>query len=120
MQKRPGFSERTFFKYSVVVGFLGLISMLFFSPVSGIIACVVIFGIGYANLFSIIFSLSLKLIPERANEISSLLIAGVSGGAIITTLLGISSDFFGSQFSAIVILTILWIYMIGLIKMVPR
>jgi MFS transporter, FHS family, L-fucose permease len=114
------FSERIFFKYSVLVGFLGLISMLFFSSVPGIIACVVIFGIGYANLFSIIFSLSLKLIPERANEISSLLIVGVSGGAIITPLLGISSDFFGSQLSAIVILVILWIYMIGLIKMVQK
>ena len=39
--------------------------------------------IGYANLFSIIFSLSLKRVPEKANEVSALLIVGVSGGAVL-------------------------------------
>lgn len=113
-------SERTFFKYSVIIAFLGFIGILVFNSVSGIMAALVVFGIGYANLFSIIFALSMKLLPERADEISSLLIVGVSGGAIITPLLGIVSDFFGNQFSAISILAICWIYMICLIKTINQ
>lgn len=113
-------SERTFFRYSVLIAFLGLTGMLFFHSVSGIIAALIVFGIGYANLFSIIFALSMQLLPDRADEISSLLIVGVSGGAIIPPLLGVVSDFFGNQFSAIVILAICWIYMICLIRVVHK
>lgn len=112
------YSERIFFKFSVLISFFGLISLAFSGSVATIIACIVIFGIGYANLFSIIFSLALKTIPQKANEISSLLIVGVSGGAIITPILGFVSDMFSTQSAAIIVLILIWLYMMWMIKKV--
>jgi fucose permease len=114
------FSERLFFKYSALLALVGIGCMLLVGSLWGILACVVVFGLGYANLFAIIFSLALKQKPEKANEISSLLIVGVSGGAIITPILGVSSDLFHSQWAAMAILAIVWLYMIGLIGTVNK
>jgi fucose permease len=108
-------SEKVFYKYSALLAFAGIVCMLFGNSLWSIMVCVVIFGLGYANLFAIIFSLALKTLPAKANEISSLLIVGVSGGAI-ALLLGGVSDFFHSQWAAMVILAIIWIYIVWLIK----
>ena len=69
-----------------------------------------------ANLFSIIFSLSLKRVPEKANEVSALLIVGVSGGAVLPPILGVITDSFHSQLSAIIVLAIVWCYLIGIMR----
>ena len=71
-----------------------------------ILGCVAVFGIGYANLFSILFSFSLKRVPEKANEVSALLISGVFGGAILPPIIGIVTDITHTQVTAIIILII--------------
>jgi len=114
------YSEKKFFKYSVFLAIAGLIAMLLTSNLWAMLACVVIFGLGYANLFSILFSLSLKRMPDKANEVSALLIMGVSGGAILTPVLGVTSDFFGTQLASLAVIVIVWIYMIGLISLVNK
>ena len=111
--------ERKFYTVSAFLALAGLITLLFGSSQASILAATVIFALGYANLFAIIFSLALKHLPKNANEISSLLIVGVSGG-IFATLLGVVSDVFGTQWAAIAILTIVWLYMIWLIKPVSE
>jgi fucose permease len=110
------YSEYNFFKYSVWIAFAGLVCLLFPFSLIQLMTGVVVFGIGYANLFAILFSVALKLVPQKANEVSSLLIVGVSGGAIVTPLLGISSDIFSTQLAAIIILTAIWLYMLWMIK----
>lgn len=107
-------SERKFFIYSVWIALIGLILMTTLSNIWFILGCVAVFGIGYANLFSIIFSLSLKRMPEKANEVSALLIVGVSGGAILPPILGVITDTFRNQLSAIFVLAAVWIYLIWL------
>ena len=79
-----------------------------------ILGCVAVFGVGYANLFSIIFSLSLKRVPEKANEVSALLIVGVSGGAVLPPLLGVVTDLFATQQAAVIMLAAAWLYMVWL------
>ena len=111
--------ERKFYTISAFLALTGLITLLFGSSQASILAATVVFALGYANLFAIIFSLALKHLPKNANEISSLLIVGVSGG-IFATLLGVVSDLFGTQWAAIAILTIVWLYMIWLIKPVSE
>jgi fucose permease len=108
-------SERIFYTVSTLVVMAGLVMILFSSSQASILASTVIIALGYSNLFAIIFSLALKHLPQKANEISSLLIVGVSGG-VIATLLGVASDAFGTQWMAMAILTIIWLYMIILIK----
>lgn len=107
-------SERKFFIYSVWIALIGLILMTTLSNIWFILGCVAVFGIGYANLFSIIFSLSLKRVPEKANEVSALLIVGVSGGAILPPILGMITDTFHNQLSAIFVLAVVWLYLIWL------
>jgi MFS transporter, FHS family, L-fucose permease len=112
------YSEITFFKYSALIAFMGLISLIFSSTIITIIASVIVFGVGYANLFAIIFSLALKSMPEKANECSSLLIVGVSGGAIITPILGVSTDIFNTQSAAMIVLLMIWVYIVWMTKII--
>ena len=75
---------------------------------------IVIVGLACANVFSIIFSYALQHKPERANEISALMIMGVSGGALITPLMGIVADGFGQVAGlSILMLCILYICIIS-------
>ncbi|MBK5202724.1 MAG: MFS transporter [Prolixibacteraceae bacterium] len=114
------FSEIKFFKFSVFLSMIGLIGMFLFSNVWVIMVFVSMFGLGYANLFAIIFSVALKRVPEKANEVSALLIVGVGGGAILPPILGIFTDIFKTQTSAIIIIALVWIYMIWLIGSIKK
>lgn len=107
--------ERKFFTASVFVALAGLVGMIFLHGLWAVLACVAVFGVGYANLFSIIFSISMQRVPERANEVSALLIVGVAGGAVIPPVLGVITDAFGSQGAAIIALSIVWLYLVFLI-----
>ena len=112
-------SERIFYTVSVLLAMAGLVMILFSSSQAGILASTVVIALGYSNLFAIIFSLALKHLPQKANEISSLLIVGVSGG-VIATLLGVVSDAFATQWAAMAIIVVIWLYMIWLIKPVSE
>ncbi len=114
------YSETKFFRYSVLLALVGLAGMLVTESLWGMLACVTIFGLGYANLFAIIFSLSLKRVPDRANEVSALLIMGVSGGALLPPLLGVVSDTFGTQVAALIVIAVVWLYMVWLISKVKE
>lgn len=114
------YSETKFFRYSVLLALVGLAGMLVTDSLWGMLACVTIFGLGYANLFAIIFSLSLKRVPDRANEVSALLIMGVSGGALLPPLLGMVSDTFGTQVAALIVIAVVWLYMVWLISKVKE
>lgn len=109
------YAETKFFRYSVLLALVGLAGMLVSKNLWGMIAFVIIFGLGYANLFAIIFSLSLKRVPDRANEVSALLIMGVSGGALLPPLIGVVSDKFGTQTAALIVIILVWLYMVWLI-----
>ena len=49
-------------------------------------------GLGVANIFPLVFSLTVEPYPERANEISGLMIMAVSGGAVLPPLMGWIAD----------------------------
>lgn len=61
-------------------------------------------GAACANLFSILFTLALRRRPERSNEISALMIMGVSGGALVVPAMGFVADRFGQAASLAVLL----------------
>ncbi|GAB3427358.1 MFS transporter [Niabella aquatica] len=112
------FAESKFYRYSVFIALAGLLLMLVSTNLPVVFAGVFLFGLGYANLFSIIFSLALKYSPGKENEVSALLIVGVSGGAILPPLLGIITDIGGTQQAGIAGLAVVWFYMVWLIKKV--
>lgn len=105
------FSAKKFFTISMLVAIPSLILMLFTGDKWSIAILVFIVGFAVANVFSIIFSFALKRKPEKANEISGLLIMGVAGGAIIPPIMGVTADSFG-QTGAMAVLLILMIYLL--------
>ena len=62
-----------------------------------------IIGLGISNIFPLVFSLSVGRYPERANEISGLMIMAVAGGAVIPPIMGLISDNFGVTASLFVL-----------------
>lgn len=114
------YSSRKFFAASVVVALTGLVGLILSKSLAAVLVFVALFGLGYANLFSIIFSISMLRMPEKTNEVSSLLVVGICGGAVIPPLLGVITDSFGNQGSALVTLAIVWLYMMFLIPFIGK
>ncbi|NMB71178.1 MAG: sugar MFS transporter, partial [Bacteroidales bacterium] len=102
--------------FLVLIALLSLAGILgiFLAP-SNAVAFVFIFitGLGIGSMFPTIFSLALEKMPDRANEISGLLIMAVSGGAVIPLIMGFVSTTFGALNSISVLaacmLYILWV-----------
>ncbi|MBT3384419.1 MAG: MFS transporter [Prolixibacteraceae bacterium] len=104
---------RFFLLLTSILSLIGVVGV-FYSPGSTIaFTTIFITGLGIGNMFPIIFSLALEKMPERANEISGLLIMAVSGGAVIPLVMGFVSTTFGPLASISVIgvcmLYIFWV-----------
>lgn len=109
-----------FFTASSLVALAALVGMIFSKNLVTVLVFVALFGLGYANLFSIIFSISMLKVPQKTNEVSALLIVGVCGGAIIPPVLGVVTDSFGTQGAALVALTLAWLFMVVLIPFINK
>ncbi|MDN5291257.1 MAG: transporter, family, L-fucose permease [Anaerophaga sp.] len=98
------FSATRFFRISMLSAITAMVIMLFSQSTVLILIMVAVIGFAIANIFSIIFSMALQKRPERGNEISGLMIMGVSGGAILPPLMGLASDAIGQTGGMLVIL----------------
>jgi MFS transporter, FHS family, L-fucose permease len=105
------FSGRKFLIISMVVAIAGMLLMLMISKLWAILVLIFILGFAVANVFSIIFSAALQKKPERANEISGLMIMGVAGGAVIPPIMGLVSDVTG-QTGGMAVLLVAMIYLL--------
>lgn len=104
------FSGARFLKYSMALALAAFLVLLTFDAVWMLFGMIVIVGLACANVFSILFSYALQHKPERANEISALMIMGVSGGALITPLMGVVADAAG-QVAGLSVLLICMLYL---------
>jgi len=86
---------KKFLIITTVVSILGLTG-LYFAP-SAVSAFVFIFviGLGFANIFPLIFSITVDTMPERSNEISGLMVTAIIGGAFVPLAFGAMVDLFG-------------------------
>ena len=109
-----------FFTASSLVALAAHVGRNFSKNLVTVLVFVALFGLGYANLFSIIFSISMLKVPQKTNEVSALLIVGVCGGAIIPPVLGVVTDSFGTQGAALVALTLAWLFMVVLIPFINK
>jgi MFS transporter, FHS family, L-fucose permease len=80
-------SPRTCFRLSALLGLLGAAAMMVGSKpmaLTGIVAA----GLGFANIWPMLFSITVEERPGRANELSGLMCMAISGGAIVPLLMG--------------------------------
>jgi len=115
-------SDKKFFAAGCWMALLGLVLLTVFGKVGLVPAllAVCIFGIGYANLFGIVFSFAMRSKPDKTNEISALLIVGLIGGAILPPVLGWLRDISGSQIAAVIAIAVVWLYMLWLNRRIQR
>lgn len=88
-------SAQKFFFHSMWIAIVAFVVLLASNNLAVMLTMIVIVGLTCANVFSILFSYALQHRAELDNEISALMIMGVSGGALITPLMGLLADQFG-------------------------
>jgi fucose permease len=86
---------KTFLRITAVLALVGLAG-LFVPSKTVATASFFLVGLGFANIFPLIFSIAVDRMPEETNSISGLLVMAIVGGAILPPLMGLVSDAAGS------------------------
>jgi MFS transporter, FHS family, L-fucose permease len=92
---------RSFFLLTTLVSLAGILALLFGSgaaAVAGVAAC----GLGFANVWPLIFSLVVERSPGRAGELSGLMCTAIFGGAAVPPIMGFIGDRAGIRWSFLV------------------
>lgn len=98
------YSSSKFYKINVGVLVTALAILIFAHEKFLIFGLYGVIGFSIANIFPILFGMAIQSRPDKANEISGLMITGVFGGAIIPFLMGLMSDTVGSQVGAVIVI----------------
>ncbi|HWH69924.1 MAG TPA: MFS transporter, partial [Candidatus Sulfotelmatobacter sp.] len=80
-------SPRNCFRLSALLGTLGAAALMSGNTtlaIAGVFAA----GLGFANIWPMLFSITVEEKPERANELSGLMCMAISGGAIVPLIMG--------------------------------
>jgi len=96
-------SPRKFFIWTSVLGILALLILVFSS--APVMAWILVFVVGLtvANIWPLVFSITVQRYPDRANEVSGLMMMAISGGAVIPLLMGWMTDLFSAVTGMIVL-----------------
>jgi len=96
---------------TAVLAILGMGLLLVSNSVLVAQIAIFIVGLGAGNLFPLIFSIAINKMPDRANEISGLLIMGIVGGAIIPPIMGLLTSLMGIT-GALYMLILCFVYVL--------
>lgn len=80
-----------FLIYTVLLSALGML-LLFFGSQYFAFTGIIMIGLGFANIFPLIFSITVDTMPDRANELSGLMVTAIVGGALIPPITGAVAD----------------------------
>lgn len=104
-----------FLKINMIIAIIGFLLLMFMMEQWLIFTAIVLIGFTCANVFSIIFSFALQYKPKEANEVSSLMIMGVAGGAVVTPIVGLVANSFGMDLSfGVLLLCVVYILLLSL------
>jgi len=82
---------RAFFVFTCGLSILGLLGV--FAPNSTLaLVGFLLIGLGFANIFPLIFSIVIDSMPSEANALSGLMVMAIVGGAILPPLMGLVAD----------------------------
>ncbi|MDY3069974.1 MAG: MFS transporter [Parabacteroides sp.] len=96
------YSPRKFLMWNIIVAIVALAVFLMLSHIMTMMVLLFVIGLTCANVFPIIFSEAIKSRPDKANEVSSLMIMGVAGGAILPFIMGVIADTYNQSVSILV------------------
>ncbi len=86
---------KKFLAISTAISLAGLIGLIISNDLNVTRVLIFITGLGFANLFPLMFTIIVENKPDFANELSSLIILALIGGAIVPPIMGMISDAYG-------------------------
>ena len=96
------YSPSKFLMWNMIVAIVALAVFLMLSHIMTMMFLLFVIGFTCANVFPIIFSEAIKSRSDKANEVSSLMIMGVAGGAILPFIMGVVADNYNQCVSILV------------------
>ena len=90
-----GIASVSFYRWTSVLGIISFVILLVMP--AGIDRAVVwamvfVTGLAVANIFPLVFSITVRAFPERSSEISGLMMMAISGGAVFPLIMGWITD----------------------------
>ena len=107
-------STAKYFKINMLAALVLIIPLFFLQSEYAILTFIGLVGFACASIFSVIFSLAMRLRPDKTNEISGLMVTGIVGGAILPPLMTTLSDKMNTQNGALIVLCCAMVYLIFL------
>lgn len=85
-------SPGKFFIWTTVLGIIAMITILFSREQFMAWILVFVIGLAVANIWPLVFSITVEKYPGRSNEVSGLMMMAICGGAVIPLLMGWLTD----------------------------
>ncbi len=81
-------------KLLLITGVVALTGILLIFSNSFVLTLVgvLLTGLGFANIFPLIFSITIESMPSHTNELSGLMVSSIAGGAVIPPIMGMVAD----------------------------
>lgn len=97
-------AEIKYFKINILAAIIAILALAFINNET--INLIAIGAVGFlaSCIFPIIYSMAVQSRPEKANQISGLMITAVAGGGAVTPIIGLATDSFGITGGVLVIL----------------
>ena len=105
-------SDMKYYRIHIYVALIAIAALFFAQGQVAILALVGLIGYTCSSIFSIIFSQALKARPDKANEISGLMVTGIVGGAIVPPVMGALTDAIGSQVGSVLVIAVCILYLV--------
>jgi MFS transporter, FHS family, L-fucose permease len=86
------FASRKFLLWTSALALIAIVALIFNPIPFGAMVIIFLIGLFVANIWPLVFSITIEKYPERGNEISGLMMMAISGGAVVPLLIGWLSD----------------------------
>lgn len=93
---------RTFLVITTALSVAGLLGV-FVPSRSVAVASFFLIGLGFANIFPLVFSITVDARPQDANALSGLMVTAIVGGAVLPPVMGLVADSFKSMQAAFLV-----------------
>lgn len=105
-------SDVKYFRWNIIAAAIALAALFFVKGTVGMLVLIGMVGFFCSSIFSVIYSQAMQARPDKANEISGLMITGVFGGAVIPPFMGMLTDAIGNQAGSLIAIGICIAYLV--------
>ena len=109
------------FPWCMGLGIAATAGMFFAATPFAFLACVFVAALATANSFGMCMGLALDAVPEKANEITSLMVMAIVGGGVVTPVLGLVQKLAGAGgLVGVLLVCIAYLFLLGLLAGLAR